>query len=322
MAAAVFISKIENESDGKERWGSYNNIHKELKEFAAHCARTSTASTDMFFDAPVCISEKLDGSNLGIRVTKMNEKWTTQALLGRAKPIWTIENAKPITNLPKYGKVCLGKLPIAMKEFSAKVGDMLGVNDLLVFGEALHITGGHVSWHPFGFKTRSADDEWSTHFLTSSTHALFQAATGNAPLRTHAEFLSFMAQQSPFAVVPPPLWFAGGTLREAIEALHPILEAASVVHGNTIEGCFVVTEDNRTGFKWKAGTFEEQKGLPDVADLRFDDPPSFGLYAKLVDIFHTRPPETEPTPEQGELASNEVRMCIDLVSSDRCALSC
>src|SRR5579862_4162332 len=133
--------------DNKEvsKWPKFNNIHREIYEL-----NKDNKNVDEFFDIQVTMSIKIDGSNLGIRCTKIKNNWTIQELIGRNSNIWSTKSGTPINKLPKYGNVLLANLPTEMLNFCATLGDYLKVSEIIVFGETVRI-GEFSSWHPFGY---------------------------------------------------------------------------------------------------------------------------------------------------------------------------
>jgi hypothetical protein len=280
---------------GDPKWGSYENLHKELKGFSVYChhidlSKLSTPpQVDDFFHRQVCATEKLDGSNLSIRaaVSKDTGSWEVLEILGRKKPLWTkSDDAAPLDQLPKYGNAgSLGKLHVSMLAFAAKLGSMLGLTDIAIYGEAfrVHSKIAYTSWHPFGYK--NPQDGWMTHRLTSGVYDLFQKVaysnTGESeglcppppppPPHSHDAFFSFLREHGTrrHLITPPPL-LSVGKLSEVIDTLHPLMLEARLRKIDQFEGCFLVTEDGERGFKWKTATHEEQPDIPKVRNNIFN----------------------------------------------------
>lgn len=156
-------------------WGHYLNIHK---HFVDKCK--SGLPLDDIFQEPVCVTEKLDGSNLGIHVARSVDglpRFHIVALMGRNSILWSptqddcLLHAKKGTAVvvpnTKYGNAgALEALPAAMLSFATAVADALHVDDIIIYGEAYRADGQKkASWHPFGYKVRlvqsasGADDD-------------------------------------------------------------------------------------------------------------------------------------------------------------------
>lgn len=282
MALAAADSDEENQLSST--WGSHDNVHKAFLGFKVRATKRG-GSVDEFFSVPVCATEKLDGSNLGVHIRKEDGKWEPVCFQGRNKPLWEKASGRgKYSELGKYGNAgSLGKLPIKIFEFAQKVGDKLDVDELLVFGEAFRAPGAaFASWHPFGYKLPAAKQ---TVRLTRAVHQLFQEQCGVEPLKSHDECFAYLQAQKDHVVFPPPI-FSTGTLGEVVDALYPMMKEAE---GSHFEGCFLVAENAAVGFKWKRGEHEEQKSIPSLEDLGFAQASSAALYTKLADVFHSRP---------------------------------
>jgi hypothetical protein len=142
-------------------WGHYLNIHK---YFVDKCKLG--LPLDDIFQEPVCVTEKLDGSNLGIQIALRGGSGPRQyfivALMGRNSVLWappegTDGTAVVVVPNTKYGNAgALESLPTAMLAFASAVANALGVDDLIVYGEAYRgEEQKKASWHPFGYKVRS-----------------------------------------------------------------------------------------------------------------------------------------------------------------------
>ncbi|CUG87071.1 Hypothetical protein, putative [Bodo saltans] len=157
-------------------WGHYLNIHK---YFADRCKLGLTL--DDIFQEPVCVTEKLDGSNLGIHISALPpvtsgegsgepvataRHFSIVALMGRNSVLWapspaiaTAKTGAAPTAVPntKYGNAgALEGLPTAMLAFASSIATTLNVDEMIIYGEAYRGEGQKkASWHPFGYKVPS-----------------------------------------------------------------------------------------------------------------------------------------------------------------------
>lgn len=283
----VAASNIESFS----RWESYPNIHRLLKD-------TSPERRVALLDQHVCMTEKLDGSNLGIHVVKRSGVWRVQAVMGRRHNLWCADgldgtgtdpqHKKSLDALGSYGNAgSLGALPLSMRAFVGRVGDLLGVGELAVFGEAFRVPGGTLaSWHPFGYKLPA--DDWTLFRMSAVVHDIFtRACEASPPPTDHAEVVARL--RTAFAthqVFPPPLLFAG-RLRRGVRELQTIMEEGYGCH--LFEGAFIVAEDGSFGCKWKVSSFDEQPSIPDLDDLALDDARAVRCYRRLLAVYSSKP---------------------------------
>eukprot|EP00923_Selenidium_pygospionis_P010133 GHVN01017605.1.p1 GENE.GHVN01017605.1~~GHVN01017605.1.p1 ORF type:complete len:395 (+),score=85.05 GHVN01017605.1:199-1383(+) len=314
-------------------WDHYQNFHRELHQ----ATKGETEAFQAFFKKKVCITEKLDGSNLGIHLSRgdKSKQWEVEALIGRSTLLWKAGGGtKAIDKLPSYGNAGrLGELPFAMRDFAAKVGDALGgETDIVVFGEAFRFGKDQplASWHPFGVKlppngeVKENDDPdfdgWNLLRLTKSLHEIFQSSSVVEQPKDHASLFSLLGEgKKNHVVCPPPLMYANH-LGEAVDFLHEVLISNAM--DRTFEGLFTVMEDNSLGFKWKTGTFDEQASIPSIEDFDFSDHEQIQQevewYAKLSQVYHTRAPldvKKEATkPDKGKAVSPAEQELINYIT--------
>eukprot|EP00457_Paulinella_chromatophora_P016174 gb/GEZN01016923.1/.p1 GENE.gb/GEZN01016923.1/~~gb/GEZN01016923.1/.p1 ORF type:complete len:257 (-),score=34.79 gb/GEZN01016923.1/:50-739(-) len=203
------------------QWASYYNIHRLDLWLESSLALKAPVSEekeekqkfplDAFFQQIVCVTEKLDGSNLAIHAMKRStrksgknrekgseakaeQEWEIVELRGRNSSLWKSLDNKSLTNIT-YGKVGkLDNLPYAALEFASKIGEMLGVPEIVLYGEAFRAPAQRLaSWHPFAYKLPQSD--WKLRTLTSEVHALFQKASGVGPFSGHEDTLKFLQEE-------------------------------------------------------------------------------------------------------------------------------
>lgn len=282
-------------------WGHHLNIHKHFVDKAK-----MGMPLDGIFRAPVTVTEKLDGSNLGIHIRRNASAdlpaFELVALLGRNSNLWSppedgLSTPHSIPSM-KYGNAgSLGALPAAMFLFACDVCTTLGVDELIVYGEAFRCDRANASWHPFGFKQRQTtgttvacgdaqnDDDsgagsdgeeapgWIKSPLTASVHQLFSRhqipaclSADIGPTTSPSAYLEVLLRHGAkqHVVCPPTMLFSGGTLSEAIDALyHTMMHPPA----SCFEGAFVVLETTLTGYKFKTGLHDEQKCICTADEL-------------------------------------------------------
>lgn len=165
-------SDVSDESGevGSIKWSSHPNIHKVVQTYS------DTGHGDEMFQSSVILTDKIDGSNLGIRVEMRRAdsdngktEWQVMALQGvyvcEKNKDWptVVVNKQPISPVVtfrtgrnsalfkgegglrcvwKYGNVgSLGALPLAMKSFAVSVALALNVTKIVVYGEAFRAPG-------------------------------------------------------------------------------------------------------------------------------------------------------------------------------------
>lgn len=291
-------------------WGSYDNIHKFIRDLPK--SKKYANNINSFFDINVFITEKMDGSNLGIHIKKDETEWKIIKLQGRNAPIWNYGDDKAINNLSYGNAKALENLPNEMYQFAKCVAEKLGVNEIIIYGEAFKTENQKfASWHPFGYKILENDLELQK--LTSKTYQLFVESSKFPAFTLHHETFDFLKNQKTHVVFPPPMLFAG-KLGDAIETLFPMMEAA--ILWKDFEGTFIISENSNWdfGLKWKTGEFEEQLSIPSSNELTFLNEKSTNIYKKLEHIFHLKskiekPKKSEPTEE----AINEKKLETELI---------
>jgi hypothetical protein len=254
-------------------WPHFKNIHYEI---------ASSKFPDEIFNSNVCISQKLDGSNLTIHIRKSpGKKWDFVELIGRNSVLWqispktlgTYEDDVTLTNLIYGNAKHLYNLPLHMFDYAVGIAKLLNtnINELYITGEALRVSSKQVSWHPFGYEIINDNTNIigrKKNYLTSTTHKLFSSPS--------------KSKDEAYNISPPPILFVG-TLGCGITELYDIMKQ----NLPTFEGCFIVGEtDNKIGFKWKTRNFEEQKKIKSSHEIAFSNEISIHLYNKLENIFN------------------------------------
>jgi len=321
------MSDIPKTSITFESWASYYNLAKVLGD----CYRKYGKTVTDFFKLLVLVTEKIDGSNLAIRVSDANGEWHIIFLQGRNSIVWRVDKNKFEDMMSiNYGNAKnLATLPIAMKNFAVLVAKKLDVKDIIVYGEAIRTAAHEVpSWHPFGYKVPNGD-EWELHLLNSATYKLFadaSAAMGFLPelyLDHNSLMSSYKKSTSDKPLVTPPPKAFGGSLGTAIDALHPTMLKKEVKKDpktgeeivdlkyppEAFEGYFIVLENNSNGLKWKQGLHEEQKNIPKEEDLVIDlgDVTSLLWYKKVAEIYNSREEYGNRAPMLRSKASTATR---------------
>ena len=202
----------------------------------------------------------------------------------------------------RYGLAgSLGKLPLAMKDFTVRFANLINVDQVEVFGEAFRaskvveksssikyiVTAEKPSWHPFGYKipttTTATDDhdqaQMKLTLLNSNTYKLFSEAVDATIVptlpQTHDEMVDFLTsphlknnKNIPGAVFPPPAFCLNKPLIDCIETTAPLLLRTDM-NAHYFEGVFIVHEkEEGLGSKFKTGTHEEQSKVPTLEKLR------------------------------------------------------
>lgn len=241
---------------------------------------------DVVFDLQITATDKLDGSTCSITIAKdVNSKWHTVELFGRNASLWNQSCGEFGAKAISYGNAGnLEKLPFVMFKFACAVGDSLGVNFLIVYGEAFRTKiQKKTSFHPFGYKIANASNAF---MLTSAIHALFQMHCSIPVFTSHQEVLAYLNTATDHCVFPPPILFHG----KLGDCIHHFFGAYMKKDDMTFEGVFRITEgENSDGFKFKTPFFEEQKGIPCINSLLFDTTIVEETYQKLITLFNNRP---------------------------------
>jgi hypothetical protein len=282
------------------KWPSFNNIHRAIyeqnKENEYNVNNPNLENKNMmclddFFNYTVNFTIKVDGSNLGIHIKKNSyNEWFIEKLKGRNSTIWTVRNTKSINKLPKYGNVVLGNLPNVMFEYAKLIGEIMKVNEIIIYGEAVRI-GEFASWHPFGMSGVSDD----FILLTSEIHKLFSScqlldvSVKKAPtISDNKSMIEYLKTIKSHVVFPPPILFHG-KLSDGINMLYDTMNTALI----DFEGLFIVNQTLHTGYKWKTGFHDEQVKISNVSELNFETDEAKQTYIKLFKIFETRPQKEE-----------------------------
>lgn len=210
------------------RWPKFNNIHRVI------------ASFDLDETIPVVVTEKLDGSNLGLEVHQVDGLVT---LLGRNCVLWK-KGSKENPFDRSYGCVKNTLHPLAkvipkLKSLAAKlIREESTYGESVVFFGEWYSSNESASWHPFGYAIRQkavGEQVASFRTMTSERHKVFLEHD----------------------LYPPTLLFAGGNIYEAIDALLPMMLDPP---NERFEGVFITNElgETRNCAKWKTGSYEEQ----------------------------------------------------------------
>lgn len=275
-----------------ENWGHYTNIHRYIWDMLKMCVLVSA-----LFKELVCITEKIDGSNLGIHISKTKDgKWYIVTLLGRNAPIFTVNPVTMDTPSPNlsYGNAgILGNLPSHMMKFAILVAEEMGVNEIIIYGEAFRASKNdkpvrHPSWHPFGVKVKK-DNVRVLYRMTTRLHQLFSKVAicmdvDATVFASHENLNTALINADSTLITPPPIMFSG-PLGAAIDLLHPHMMNTD----KNFEGVFVVLENGHAGFKWKTGVHDEQSKIYTAEEMNIDDPDALRQYKKLEEIFNNRP---------------------------------
>jgi RNA ligase len=211
-------------------WPKFQNVHRHIKDGT------------IFGD--VILTEKLDGSNLGIELDAAG----LVALHGRNCLLWTKKRNSagedPFDR--KYGSVRLtlhplqAVLPKLQSLFNKIHNDEKGqenVASIIFYGEWYQRDLTTASWHPFGYRARQSAKGFQT--MTLALHKTFRD----------------------YGLEPPHLLYFGGTIEDAVNALHKRMMSPGDAR---FEGVFVtpamIASTNALGrcAKWKVSRYEEQ----------------------------------------------------------------
>lgn len=299
------------------KWPHFENIHRYIANYH---------DPDSLFTEEVCITEKMDGSNLTIHVEKIDDEWVVKQLIGRNCPIWNQKMKNTYENL-SYGSVGnMGKLVYAMKDFAVKLAEKVNTKIILITGEVFRANGKFATWHPFGYTTeikkkvekdepdepdeqdKSCDEKETVkiNFLTSKTHKLFVDCSENV---TQDQLKEKLAKATSNLIFPPPLLFVG-KLSQGINELYFLMQKLS----KEFEGSFIILENVSWGFKWKTGFYDEQMQVTQVENIIFKTEEALQAYTKLIEIFNNKPkkeqkpekPKKEEAPSEGKILSTDV----------------
>lgn len=292
-------------------WPHFLNIHRHI---------ANEREPDTIFEDIVCITQKIDGSNLTIHILKKDSEWEIVGLYGRNSVIWTPESTVFYDKL-SYGQPGnLENLPLAMKEFAVKLAKKLNVDNICVTGEAFRDNHKYASWHPFGYAIPKINDidiktdetnferTMNTYYLTSDTHELFVQCSENV---SFSNFTTKLKEAKCNCVFPPPLLFTG-SLSDGISSLYDAMCKLTP----KFEGSFIISEkkaqkiyesynlttsndseksdesaksysnDETIGYKWKTGLHDEQPVIKSVDEILFIKKESIDTYIKLVEIYN------------------------------------
>lgn len=300
------------------KWPHFENIHRYV---------TNSNDPDSIFDQDVCITEKMNGSNLTIHIEKVGDEWIIRQLMGRTCPIWNEKMKNSYINL-SYGSVGnMGDLALAMKNFAIKLADKLNVNLILVTGEVFRANHKFATWHPFGYATelfpkKKQQDELESGlesrlesepshdkitFLTSKTHKLFSECSECV---TQANLMERLTRAKSHLIFPPPLLYVG-KLSDGINNLYDQMKILS----KDFEGTFIIFENIKWGFKWKTGLHDEQLKTEQVENIPFKNAESINAYNKLIEIFKNKP-FVHPKPEKVRKTNDEKSNGGKILSND------
>ena len=291
-----------------EKWPHTGNIH---------CVGLAK-NPDVYFERPVCVTHKIDGSNLSMHIRFSEGKWSIVKINGRNTRVWDDTMEKNILEISYGSPDKLEKLPLAMFDYCVRLASKLTrddgcpVDELYVYGEAYRMKGQRfVSWHPFGYQiplsksreTTGAKDiapsddsesvqdlSLSINFLTQATHKLFVSAQVPeiSEVKTFEDFIKLLENCTDHVICAPVCLFVGD-LRTCINTLFEQMKTLD----RLFEGCFIIFEDRSQGFKWKTGLFEEQKKIISVSDTMFKSKENIEAFSKLEYIFSMRPAYSE-----------------------------
>lgn len=275
-------------------WLHSENIHKQLLNVANDKDNNNSEFIDNFLDKKFVATEKLDGSNLGIHIN--GKTCTIEHLIGRNVPIFKADGLKNNLYDLKYGNAgALEKLPMQMLEFGLIMTEMLKNPNIIIYGEVYRHAGQKfASWHPFGCKLfDTSSNKWEILLLNSNLHEMFINASKklNSKLiihKNHDDIITLLIKSTHHLIFPPPILFVGD-LNSIINNLYEMIR---FTNNKDFEGCFIVSEDNKYGFKWKTSMHDEQKRIPKITDFNFTKESSSVSYNKLVDIFTNKEQST------------------------------
>lgn len=260
-----FCDKIEQLKHNKYdimffKYPHFENIHKYI---------FTNKNQDNVFNSNVCITQKIDGSNLSIHICKENNDFVSKHLIGRNHIIWKQESKEEVISYAGYKNI--NKIINNMKDFSVKLCNVLKTDDIIVCGELYNVK--NLSWHPFNYALYdTTQKEYKLQLLTKEIYDIFNQITP-----TYDNIQHILQTTKENMVFPPPLLYFG-KLNKGIDTLFNLMNS----NDKTFEGCFIVFDDN-TGCKWKTRLYDEQPKIPKLADLFiFDNKDS---YNKLMIIF-------------------------------------
>lgn len=282
-------------------WPHFENIHKYIAK---------SKYPDQIFNQKVCITEKIDGSNLTIHLKKIDEEWKIIQIIGRSCPIWNEDMKKSYINL-SYGSVGnMSNLVDHMKDFAINVSNKLKVNEILITGEVFRANSKFVSWHPFGYTLETNEDEKTDEsentkikFLTYEIYKLFVDCSENVK---HEELKEKLLNAKTCLIFPPPLMFVG-ILKDGIVSLKDTMLYLS----KDFEGVFIFFEDCFDGVKWKTGLHEEQPQVANIEKISFNDSVSIECYNKLLEVYYNKPLKQKQTKVEKEKPSNVMKILSD-----------
>lgn len=261
------------------KWPHFENIHRYV---------ANSLEPDSIFEQDVCITEKLDGSNLTIHLEKVEKEWIIVQLMGRNCPIWNQQMKNSYINL-SYGSVGnMGCLVNHMKDFAIKIAEKINTNVIFISGEVLKANGKIATWHPFGYTVEIGENkelcdkrnENNINYLTYDTHKLFIECSEDVnPEELKEKLLSTTSH----LVFPPPILFVG-KLSQGINYLYESMLKLT----KDFEGSFIIFEKIPWGFKWKTGLHDEQPQVFSVDKIKFKLQESIDVYTKLIQVFNNK----------------------------------
>lgn len=297
------------------KWPHFENIHRYI---------ANSQEPDSIFEHDVCITEKLDGSNLTIHLEKVDNEWIIKQLIGRNCPIWNQKMKNSYINL-SYGSVGnMGNLANYMKDFAIKVAEKINTDIIFISGEVFRANGKFASWHPFGYTIEIVENEEpceeknssSINYLTSKTHKLFVECSENVK---PDELKEKLKNTKDCLVFPPPILFVGKLSNGINKLYNSMLELTK-----DFEGCFIIFEKIPWGFKWKTGFHDEQSQVFSVDKIEFKSQESIDVYTKLIQVFNNKPVKfkiDKPKKEVDEPLSESKILSIDIITAYKRELS-
>jgi len=208
------------------KWKHFENIHRLI---------ANSKKPDLIFNSEVCITQKLDGSNLGIHIKKYEDSWSIINIIGRNSIIWYAGCNKSYNEI-SYGSVgILANLPEKMLEYGIKICNELNVCELVIYGEVLKLQNQkYTSWHPFGYAHVNEPINFTTelkvNYLTSETHKLFNK---HSAIKT---------SDSEHNIFPPKIMYKG-KLCDGIQSLSNQMKMIDLY----FEGVFIIGESDGWG---------------------------------------------------------------------------
>lgn len=332
------------------KWPHFENIHRYVANYH---------DPDSLFTEEVCITEKMDGSNLSIHVEKIGEEWVVKQLIGRNCPIWNQKMKNTYENL-SYGSVGnMGKLVFAMKDFAVKLAEKVNTKIILISGEVFRANGKFATWHPFGYtteiikkdtvkepkETKETNDTVKTEEKVGTEGKEGKEETEETDEQSdekEAIKINFLTSKihklfvecsenvtqdqlkeklakATSNLIFPPPLLFVGKLSQGINELYVLMQKLS----KEFEGSFIIFENISWGFKWKTGFHDEQMQVTQAENIIFKSEEALQAYTKLIEIFNNKPKKElkAEKPQKEEKPSEGKILSSDVITAFRRELS-